>query len=85
MRLEVYMAIITVETKISYKYLMGKTKSELAYKVLELLDDLDRYQTSLANAVDEIRNWNGGDILADDIWKSAQKLPLDKSIDSDVK
>lgn len=79
------MAIITVETQISYKYLMGKTKSELAYKVLELLDDLERYQTSLAKSVDEIRNWNGGDKLADEIWESAQKLPLDKSIDSDVK
>jgi len=41
------MTIITVDTKVSYKYLMGKTKSELAYRVLELMDDLDKYHESL--------------------------------------
>lgn len=38
------MSTFTVETRITHKYLMGKTKDELASEYMRLLDQLDKEQ-----------------------------------------
>jgi hypothetical protein len=35
------MTTITIETKITYKYLMNKSKHDLAHMILSLFDELD--------------------------------------------
>jgi len=43
------MTTITVETKITYKYLMSKSKDWLATEYLRLLDQLDEEQKKVIN------------------------------------
>lgn len=33
-----------ITTKVTYKYLMGKSKHDLVYMVLDLLDELEKYR-----------------------------------------
>jgi hypothetical protein len=38
------MSVLEVTTKVTHKSLMNKTKSELAYKTLELMDELQKWE-----------------------------------------
>lgn len=42
------MSVMTVTTRITHKYLMNKSKSELSYMILDMLDDQEKFESKIA-------------------------------------
>jgi hypothetical protein len=69
------MSVMTIETKVTHKYLMNKTKEDLAYLYMDLLEEKinaennrDRFMDHLNSIADALDlGWTDGDFPIEDV------------------